>query len=64
MKTYDEITEIINSLDTELFAAISEADYNRSDSDKIIAAQNTIIMEKLLHSIGLTVKQYDEWTLS
>lgn len=64
MKTYEEITKIINSLDNELFTAISEADYNRSDPDKIIAAQNTIIMEKLLHNIGLTIKQYDEWTLS
>lgn len=60
MKTYNEITEIINSLDNELFAAISEADYNRDNPDKIIAAQNTVIMEKLLHNIGLTIKQYDE----
>ena len=64
MKTYEEITKIINSLDNEILTAISEADYNRNDPDKIVAAQNTIIMEKLLYSIGLTIKQYDEWTLS
>ena len=64
MKTYEEITQIINSLDNKLFTAISEANYNRNDPDKIVAAQNAIIMEKLLHSIGLTIKQYDEWTLS
>lgn len=64
MKTYEEITKIINSLDNELFTAISEADYNRNDPDKIVTAQNTIIMEKLLYNIGLTIKQYDEWTLS
>ena len=64
MKTYEEITKIINSLDNEIITAIIEADYNRNDPDKIVAAQNTIIMEKLLYSIGLTIKQYDEWTLS
>ena len=64
MKTRDEITEIINSLDNKLFAAISEADYNRDNPDKIIAAQSVITMEKLLHTIGLTVKQYDEWSIS